>query len=99
MRPFQGDCDVDLATKVLTLILAAMDASDADTHADLRQVFLKKLLENGKLFYAHPVSRKVRYGSATSTLLQADSCMYPVSQLSSNGWLRMLAFVLTHLLL
>ena len=80
MRLLQGDCDVDLATKVLTLILAAMDASDADAHADLRQQFLKKLLENGNLFFAEPVSRLVRriwyQHSATSILAGFLFCSF-----------------------
>ena len=45
----QGDSDMELATKVLTLILAAMNAADADLHSALRLRFIKMLLEKGRL--------------------------------------------------
>ena len=94
MRLFQDDCDVDLSTKVLTLILAAMDASDADAHADLRQQFLKKLLQNGKPFCANPVPRLVRK-VLVPALCYEHSCKFPVLQLSSKRWHCIFATVLT----
>jgi len=39
---------MELATKVLTLILAAMDAADADLHSALRLRFIKMLLAKGE---------------------------------------------------
>lgn len=43
----QEDSDAELAAKVLTLIIAAMSATDADRHAPLRLRFVRSLLDKG----------------------------------------------------
>ena len=43
----QAGADSDLAAKVLTLIMAAMNAADAEKHAALRLRFLRRLMDKG----------------------------------------------------
>ena len=44
----QADNDAELAAKVFTLILAVMNAADADSHAALQLRFIRMLLEKGE---------------------------------------------------
>lgn len=41
--------DFDVASKLLTLIAAAMDAGDADSYPELRLRFVRMLLDKGAL--------------------------------------------------
>ena len=45
----QADNDAEVAAKVFTLILAVMNAADADSHAALRLRFIRMLLDKGNL--------------------------------------------------
>ena len=46
----QVESDTEVAAKVLTLILAAMNAADADRHSALRLRFVRMLLDKGGFY-------------------------------------------------
>jgi len=77
---------MELATKVLTLVLAAMDAADADLHSALRLRFIKMLLAKGealclrsqRILICNFLQQSESFFSSTFCLPKLSCCSTPV---------------------